>query len=187
MNGQARDTDSYGQASTRRREVPRLVLRAAVVLVVLATIVTGWFGWSWWRAAGDESLELAHTRDEVLRVAQQGITNFTSLDHRKIDEGFDRLQQSATGPLLAEVVRGREDNAKRIRDAKVVSEARVLEAAVVELDRRAGKARVIAAVEVEVIRPDQPEPPRRQRLRVELSRTESGWKLSRIGEVPLGP
>jgi Mce-associated membrane protein len=59
----------------------------------------------------------------------------------------------------------------------------VPDAAVAELDARAGTARVLVAVDVEV-RPEGQNPVvTRQRLELEMTRTDQGWKASRVAPV----
>jgi Mce-associated membrane protein len=58
-----------------------------------------------------------------------------------------------------------------------------MDAAVSELDVRAGTAHVLAAVDVEVRPEGQAPTVTRQRLELEMTRTDQGWKASRLALV----
>ncbi|HEY8372884.1 MAG TPA: hypothetical protein VIL00_09090 [Pseudonocardiaceae bacterium] len=162
----------------------RIAVVVAAVLVVLTGGFAAWSGWSWWSAAHSEDLEYARARDEVLRVGQQGIVNFNTFDHRRLAEDFDRCERSATGQLLEETIQAREKYIERFQEVQLVSEAKVLDAAVTELDLRVGRARVIAAIEIASTVKDEGTLVKRNRLQAELTHTEAGWKLSHLEEVP---
>lgn len=165
----------------------RLVTPAALALVVVAVLFAAWSGWSWFSAAHDDSIQYATTRDDVQRAAEVGIANFNTLDYKKVDQGLDTWLQSSTGDLHKEIQDGRDASKKQIQDAKTTTTAKVLDAAVTELDDRAGKAKVIAGVQLTVTQEgSQPSPPKYNRLEAELTRTDAGWKLSALGQVPAG-
>lgn len=162
----------------------RMAIAVAAVLAVLATGTAGWFGISWFRAAHDESLDLAATRDLVLREAQQIAVNLNTLDYENVQPGLDRWISSSTGQLEKEFRSNRRSYADAITQARTKTEARVLDAAVAELDPRAGTARVLLIVDVTATK-DKGEPVvNRQRLQMDMSRTEQGWKAS--GITPVG-
>ncbi|QFZ23495.1 nuclear transport factor 2 family protein [Saccharothrix syringae] len=158
----------------------------AAVLAVLAAGYAVWAGVSWWSASSSESVAFSRERDEVLRVGQVGIVNFTTLDYAKVDEGLDRWLDSSTGDLRSEVENGRENRKKQIQDARTSTTSRVLDAAVTELDARAGKAHLIAVVE-STVTPEGGQPVKKvNRYQTDLTRTDAGWKLSALGPVLAG-
>ena len=67
--------------------------------------------------------------------------------------------------------------------AKSVTTAKVLDAAVVSLDPNAGSATVIASVEITVTPDGGTAVVKRERLRAELTRVGSAWKVGQIGQV----
>lgn len=161
----------------------RMAIAVAAVLAVLATGTAGWFGISWYRAAHSESLDLAATRDVVLREAQQIAVNLNTLDYENVQPGLDRWISSSTGQLGNEFRSNRESYADAITQARTKTQARVLDAAVAELNPTAGTARVLLIVDVTASK-DEGEPVvNRQRLQMEMSRTEQGWKASGIQPV----
>jgi Mce-associated membrane protein len=155
----------------------------AIVLVVAAAAFAGWFGWSWLRTT-DASAAYTETRQEVLRVGEQGITNLTTLDYQRVDEGLDRWLESSTGALRDSLLQGRDDSRKQLTDGRSTTEGKVVDAAVTELEQ--DDAQVIAAVEITVTPADGTPVVKRNRFEAGLSRTEAGWKLSSLRAVAVG-
>ncbi|WP_447004525.1 hypothetical protein ACRAKI_33815 [Saccharothrix isguenensis] len=167
-------------------DVRRWLLPVAAVLAVLAAGYAVWAGVSWWSASSDDSVAFSREREEVLRVGQVGIANFTTLDYRKVDEDLDRWIETSTGDLRGEVERDRATRKKQIEDAKTVTASRVLDAAVTELDARAGNAHLIAVVETTVTPEGGQAVKKVNRYQTDLVRTDAGWKLSALGPVAAG-
>jgi Mce-associated membrane protein len=162
------------------------LLAAALVPAVITASCAGWFGWSWYRAAHDDSLRYSQTRDEVLRAGEQAVQNLNTLDYRDVDRGLNTWQDSSAGELHQQITQGREQFEQQVRQAKTISTARILEGAVTELDDRAGKAGVIVAVQITVTPPTGSPTTKQSRLLGQLTRTPSGWKLTALGQAPIG-
>jgi Mce-associated membrane protein len=165
----------------RARPSPTRVL---AVLVALAALVAVVFGTRWGLAVTDEDRELARTRETVLVDARQAAINLNTLDSANVESGLDLWEQSSTGTVLEEFQRNRAQYAQFVAQSGRTTEASVVDAAVAELDVRAGTARVLVGVDV-VVRPQGEEPVlTRQRLQLEMARTETGvWKVSKIAPV----
>ncbi|MEU6040601.1 hypothetical protein ABZ801_34900 [Actinomadura sp. NPDC047616] len=190
MSGQKRAEDSEDEVvpGGRRRWIPwgaDPVQVIAIVLTVVAAVAAGWFGWSRYAARHDDSLRYAATRDQVLRSAEQGVQNLSTLDYRSLDRSLKAWQESATGDLYRDIVQGRAQFEQRVREARTVTAAKVLEAAVTELDEHAGKARVLVAVQITVTPPEGEPAVKKSRLVGELTRTADGWKISGLGQAPI--
>ncbi|MEU0271650.1 nuclear transport factor 2 family protein [Streptomyces sp. NPDC006307] len=175
---------------TRNATPRRNPLLAPVVALALLAAGgagwAGWAGWSWYAAAHDDSAAYAKTRDEVLAAGEQAVQNMNTLDHRDLRRGLDTWQDSATGELRAQLTEGRARFEQQIREARTVTSAKVLSGAVTELDTRAGRARVMVALRITVT-PSEGKPTAKQsRLLGELTRTPEGWKLSALGQAPVG-
>ncbi|GLY88712.1 hypothetical protein [Actinoallomurus iriomotensis] len=184
-DGVAADEDS----PKPRRRLPRIsdpVLLVAAVLVVVAAVCAGYFGWSWYGAAHDDSLAYSRDRDAVLRAAEQGVQNMNTLDYRKVEQGLASWEASTTGDLHQQLVQGSAQFSQQVRAAKTVTTAKILDAAVTELDDRAGKAGAIVAVQITVTPPTGTPATKQSRMRAQLTRTSSGWKLSALGQAPVG-
>ncbi|MBC6468578.1 hypothetical protein HKK74_24220 [Actinomadura alba] len=162
------------------------MLAAALVPAVIAASCAGWFGWSYYRAAHDDSLRYSQSRDEVLRAGEQAVQNLNTLDHRDVDRGLNIWLDSSAGELHQQITQGREQFEQQVRQAKTISTARILEGAVTELDDRAGKAGVIVAVQITVTPPTGTPTTKQSRLLGQLTRTSSGWKLTALGQAPIG-
>lgn len=174
------------EQATTTRSLSRVGTIVVSVLFALSLLAAGFFGVSWAVTANDESVSYAAERDEVLRVGNQGVINFNTLDHKNVERGLDRWAKSSTGALHEEVVRGRKANAERITKAKTKTEAEILDSAVTTLDDRAGKASMIAVVKVTVTQQGQQPAEKRSRYQAELTREGEQWKLSGLGPVSVG-
>jgi Mce-associated membrane protein len=162
---------------------PTRVTRLLAVLVALAALAALFFGVRWGLALGDDSLALAETREVVLADARQAAINLNTLDHDAVDAGLDLWEQSSTGTVLEEFRTNREQYAKFVGESRRTTEATVTDAAVAELDIRSGIARVLVGVDVQV-RPEGEEPVlTRQRLQLEMTLTDEGWKVSKLAPV----
>ncbi|OLT11531.1 hypothetical protein BJF78_04690 [Pseudonocardia sp. CNS-139] len=156
---------------------------ALVALVALAAVAALFFGARWVLALNDEGIELAADRETVLMDARQAAINLNSLDYRNVAAGLDLWEQTSTGALLEEFRANRGEYEQVVTEARRVTVATVQDAAVAELDVRAGIARVLVGLDVEV-RPEGQDPVvTRQRLQLEMTRTAEGWRASRVAPV----
>ena len=162
------------------------MLLVATALAVAAAAFAGYFGWSWYGAAHDDSLAYSRDRDTVLRAAEQGVQNMNTLDYRKVDQGLAGWEDSSTGDLHQELVQGRAQFTAQVQLAKTTTTAKILDGAVTELDDRTGKASAIVAVQIIVTPPKGTPTTKQSRMRAQLTRTPSGWKLSALGQAPVG-
>jgi len=169
-------------APTGVRATP-IPVRVLAVLAALAALAALFFGVRWGLAATNDSFELAQARDTVLLDARQAAINLNTLDNAHVEAGLDLWEQSSTGTVLEEFRTNREQYAKFVAESRRTTAASVTDAAVAELDVRAGIARVLVGVDVQV-RPEGAEPVlTRQRLQLEMTRTDRGWKVSRLSPV----
>lgn len=164
------------RAGRSRRRVLLLVTAVSAV----AAVVTGLL---WVTAANSTTLAMARDRDVVLADATQAAIDLNTLNWKNVDAGLALWEQSSTGDVLAEFRQNRAQYAKAVTDAKRSTVATVLDAAVTELDDRAGVARVIVAVDVTVTSDGQPPVVTRQRLQMEMQRTPAGWKVAELSPV----
>ncbi|MFF9350586.1 hypothetical protein [Streptomyces sp. NPDC014734] len=162
------------------------LVAVAIALTVAAAAAAVWGGWSWYGAAHDTSASYAQTRDDALAAGEQAVQNMNTLDHRKLDEGLDNWEDSTTGELHKQLVEGRGGFEKQIQEAKTASTAKVLSGAVTELDERAGKASVMVALRITVTAPKAEPAVKESRMLGQLTRTSEGWKLSALGQAPVG-
>ncbi|MEU5991369.1 hypothetical protein ABZ806_20570 [Spirillospora sp. NPDC047418] len=170
----------------RRRLSKDPLIRIASLVTLIAAGAAAWFGWSYHAASGDDSLAYAAERDRVLAVAGQEIVNLNTLDYRQVDAGLKVWQDSATAQLYDQIVQGRDRLKSEVQKAKTTSTAKILESGLTELDTRAGKAAVIAAVRITITGADGKPVDNTRRMAGQLTRTSDGWKLSMLGQAPTG-
>ena len=88
--------------------------------------------------------------------------------------------------LHAEISTGRAQFERQIKQTKTITTARILDGALTALNPRAGTASIIVAVQITVTPASGPPVTKQSRLAGTLTKTSSGWKLSALGQVPVG-
>lgn len=156
------------------------VLTALVGLVVVAALAAGWFGFAWLNAAGDSGLSYGRERDTVLQAAADGLATLHSVDHRTAARDIGRWQTVTVGELRADLDADRSDQVKQVRKTKTVATAKVVRAAVTDLDDLRGTSRVIAVLDVRLARSGRDPSTDRRRMNVELLRGPKGWRISSV-------
>lgn len=172
---------------SRTGQVTRIATMAAAVVAAVALLAAGWYGIAWFRAANDPAQSTAMAREEVLRDARQVILNLEAINYETLDADLARWESSVTGPLLEDFRASRERYAEQVRTTQAKAEATIVDAAVLELNPTAGTADVLVFVNlVTTEHKDGKETGRaekRQRLKLEMTRTDDGWKASQAGPV----
>lgn len=179
-------SESVTSESAASDSARRPLLATAVALAVAAGIAAALTGWSWYGAAHDGDADFARTRDTVLAAGEQAVQNMNTLDHNDVGHGLDIWESSTTGDLHSQLVQGRADFEKQVQQAQTVSTAKILSGAVTELDTRTGKAGVMIALRITVEAPKTKPAVKESRMVGELTRTPAGWKLSALGQAPMG-
>jgi Mce-associated membrane protein len=172
--------------TTRAFRLSNPLLAVAIAVAVIAAGCAGWFGWSWYHAGHSGSVASARLRDQVLRQGEQEVQNFNTLDYQNLSRGMSLWQSSSTGTLHAEVTRGQAQFEQAVRKARTVTTATVLDAALTTLNPRAGTAGIIVALQITVKPATGAATVKLSRLQGSLLRTGSDWKLSALGQVPVG-
>ncbi|MEV4894732.1 hypothetical protein AB0K48_35640 [Nonomuraea sp. NPDC055795] len=175
-------TDLESGTGERARWVPRV----ALVLCALAAAGAAWSGWAWIGAVGDDGLRYSRLRDEVVRSGSQAVQNLNTLSHRTVERDLALWEDSTAAQLHQQIVQGRAAFTAEIAKAGTATGAKVLEAALTELDEAAGTARIIAAVRITVVPPQGEPVVKKSRLVGELTRTSGGWKLTALTQAPDG-
>ncbi|MFI0355646.1 hypothetical protein [Actinomadura sp. 9N407] len=178
-NTEASQDGAAKKPANRKRTV-------AMALTIVAAVCAAWFGWSWYGAAHDDSLSFSSERDEALRAGEQAVQNLNTLDYRSLAPGLKLWQDSSTSELYQQIVQGRPQFEQAVQKAKTITSAKVLDAAVTELDQHAGKASVIVALQITVTPPKGDPAIKKTRLVGQLTRTATGWKLSALAQAPVG-
>ena len=169
-----------------RGRVSEPLVATAVVLAALAALFAAWSGWSWYRASTAGPPPGVQLRDQVLQAGEQAVQNFNTLDYRNVAAGLALWEQSSTGPLRTEISTGRAQFESQIKQTKTITTARILDGALTALNPRAGTASIIVAVQITVTPANGSPVTKQSRLAGTLTKTSSGWKLSQLGQVPVG-
>ncbi|HET7247977.1 MAG TPA: hypothetical protein VFJ07_24430 [Streptosporangiaceae bacterium] len=162
------------------------LVATALVLAVLAAGFAAWSGWSLYRASNAGPPASAQLRDQVLQAGEQAVQNFNTLDYRSVAAGLALWEQSSTGALHNEISAGRSQFTRQIQQTKTVTTARILDGALTALNPKAGTASIMVAVQITVTPASGSPATKQSRLLGTLTRTSSGWKLSALGQVPVG-
>ncbi|MFD7705194.1 hypothetical protein [Streptomyces caelestis] len=151
--------------------------------LALALGFCGTGAWTYAQARTDDALAYGRERDRALADGRAGVAVLTTLDastRQRAERGIRAWRDASTGPLREELGR---------TEAKAGASARgtVTEAAVTALDTRAGTAKLITTVRVEVTPAGTKKPAAdRKRLEAVLARTGEGeWKVKALSAVPL--
>jgi Mce-associated membrane protein len=155
-------------------------------VVVLALAFAGWGGWTWLEAGNDDSLAYATARDDVLAAGRVQVATLTTLDYHDVDAGIDRWLAVSTGGLREELAATDGATREQLAANATVATGRVLDAAVSELDERAGAAKLLVSVEISTAKGGSPPTAKRNRFVAGMSRVDGEWKLSALDQVPLG-
>jgi Mce-associated membrane protein len=174
------------RGAVARRLADPLVASAAA-LVLIAAAFAGWSGWSWYSAAhGSGDTALSQARDQALQDGEQAVQNFNTINYRNVAQGISLWEQSSTGALRSQIMASRAGFESQLRKARTVTSSRILDGALTALNTRSGTATIITAVQLTVIPPTGSPAVKEERLAGQLVRTRSGWKLSSLGQVPVG-
>jgi Mce-associated membrane protein len=161
-------------------------LTGAIVVLAVAAVFAGWSGWSWLQASHDDSLAYANARDAALSTGRAEVATLNSLDYHQVDAGIASWLAASTGALHDQLA-GTDDKTKKALAAQdTVATGKVLDAGIDELDDHAGTAKMLASVEVTIAKAGSAPSTKRNRFAAQLTRTDAGWKLSALDQVPVG-
>lgn len=157
-----------------------------LVAALTGPTVAVWGALDWVSAVTDKDLNHAEIRDEVLDTGRDHVARLTTMDHHDIDTGLRRWLDVTTGALHSELSTTGHDALSTVERARTVATGTVSTAALTELDIDAGTATLVASGEVTTVRDGAPPVSARNRYRVELRDTDSGWKVHAFQRVPVG-
>ena len=122
-------------------------------------------------------------RASALEAARERTTTLTSYDHRRLDEDFAAVLETATGEFEAEYRRTTDQLRQTFLQRRAVAEAQVVAAGLETADVDGeGADRAVAVVAVDQVIRTAGAAPRteRNRLRMELVRPKSTWLVQRV-------
>nr|WP_245797800.1 hypothetical protein [Mangrovactinospora gilvigrisea] len=154
-------------------------------MLLLALGAAVWASVGWYRAAHDTTAAYSRDRDAALAAGEQAVQNLNTLDQQHLAAGLALWDSSTTGSLHTQLAQGRAPFLKQVKQAKTSTTAKVLSAALTELDDRAGRAQLMVALKVTVTAPGQQATAKTERLTGQLTRVHGGrWLLSDLGQAP---
>lgn len=174
------DKEPAAEAAVAVSRVPLLVA-GGVLVACLAFAVVALVVYLTSNSSPDPSAAAA--RDTMLLSARQDIVVLNTLDYRDVDAGLKRWAAASTGTLHNSLTNVTASEKQHIVSAKSVTTAKVLDAAVVSLDTKAGSATVIASIDITVTPDGGKAVVKRERLRAELTRVGSVWRVNSIAQV----
>ncbi|MEU1229778.1 hypothetical protein [Streptomyces sp. NPDC005828] len=157
------------------------VLSIGALVVALGFCGTG--AWTYAQARTDEELAFGRERDTALAEGRSRLTVLNTLDastRERAEAGIRAWRDASTGPLRTELGRTEPTVGASAR-------ATVTEAALTALDARAGTAKLIATVRVDVTpRGAASATTDRKRLEAVLTRTdENTWRVAALSAIPV--
>jgi Mce-associated membrane protein len=180
--------DEAGPTAPRQSDRITLATRVAAVVAGLGLVAVVVFGVMWWTAASGSAAKTAAARDDALASARQIAVNLQSLDYTTVDKGLATWEASATGPLLDEFKKNQQQYADQIRKVQTTTKAKLVDAALSDIDVAAGKAKAVAAVDVTTTQTVNGAPSlpitKQVRIQLDLVRTpDAGWKAAAASAI----
>lgn len=180
-----RETRTAARAERRRPLFARWGL-IGWAAIIAAALFLAWSAWTVWQDDPAARTGPEHTRDVVLRSARQQVAALNTMNPAEVDAGLRAWLDASTGPLHDQLKRDEPQNRTKIGKSRTTAAATVTGAAVTSLDERAGKAKVIASVQVELTLHGGSPTLQRKRFEAGTARTPSGWKLESLTAIPAG-
>ncbi|MER5965726.1 hypothetical protein [Streptomyces sp. NPDC002057] len=151
--------------------------------LVAALGFCGTGAWTYAQARTDQELAFGRERDTALAAGRHGLTVLNTLDastRERAEAGIRAWRDASAGPLRAEL-------GSTAPAVGASARATVTEAALTALDTRAGTAKLIATVRVDVTpRGAAAATTDRKRLEAVLNRTgEDTWRVAALSAVPV--
>ena len=163
------DDETAAQSSRRRITVAAL---ASLVLIV------AWLGYRDY-----EIRSVDHRAEEMVAAARDGALSRTTIDHEHVDENVQRILDASTGSFRDDFERRAQPFADAARKAQSKSVGTVAGVGVESAGRDEG--RVLLAMTVMTSNRGVPEQlPKAWRMRVTVTSTDDGYKVSRVEFVP---
>jgi Mce-associated membrane protein len=180
--------ETAGDPGERRAAQITLWTRVAAAVAGLGLVAVVVLGVVWWTALHGSSAKTAGAREDALVAARQIAVNLQTLDYNSVDRGLAIWESSTTGPLLAEFQKNHQQYADQIRKVQTSTSAKLVDAALSDLDVAAGKAKAIASVDVTTSQTVNGAPSlpvtKQVRIVLDLVRTpDAGWKAASASAI----
>jgi Mce-associated membrane protein len=165
----------------------KLISSVSAMLAMAGIAAAGWFGYAWWSASRYSVADTVAARDGALSAARQLVVTLQSVDPAQPEQGMRAWQAAATGALLERLRKDQNQYLEQLKKTPMRSRASVLDAALTDLDAKAGTATAIAALDVTqtpIVNGEAGKSIVRQlRVKLTMNRTDAGWKVAGSGLV----
>lgn len=154
--------------------------RRRIALGALATLVlvVGWLGYR-----NYEIRHIEHQRQQMVQAARTGALSLTTIDHEHVDEDVQHILDASTGSFRDDFEQRAKPFAEAARKAQSKSVGTVTAAGVESAG--GGEGQVLLAMTVMTSNRGAPEQqPKAWRVRVTVTGTDDGYKVSRVEFVP---
>ncbi|WUH23639.1 hypothetical protein OG370_11530 [Streptomyces sp. NBC_00448] len=155
-------------------------------MLTAALLLCGLSAWSYADTRGDGALSYGKARDAAQGAGEQGVARLNTVDSAHVDRDLDGWLGVTTGPLHDQLTRTHGSDTATMKAAGTSTNGTVTDAAVTELDTRAGTAKIIVTVQVRLTPKSGTATTDRKRFEANLSRTAGTWKLAALTAVPIG-
>ncbi|WP_425559761.1 hypothetical protein [Kitasatospora terrestris] len=159
---------------------------AAWAAVLLAAAFCVLAGGRYWQVRTSDTLAFGQARDAALAQGRSALDRLNTVDAGQAEASLRGWLEVTTGPLHDQLQRTGDADATTLRQAGTSAHGSVTDAALTELDTRAGTARLIATVTVELSPKAGSPSTDRKRFEAGLARTADGWKVTSLTAVPVG-
>ncbi|WP_441248883.1 hypothetical protein [Kitasatospora sp. McL0602] len=161
----------------------KLLAWAAVVLAAgYCALAAGWYA----QARTADARTFGAARDTALSSAREELAQLNTVDAAHPDDGLRRWLDATTGPLRDQLRSSSATDLDTLRRDGTSAHGSVTDAALTELDTRAGTARLIATVTVDLTPKSGLPSTDRKRFEAGLARTADGWRITSLTAVPVG-
>ncbi|BBA96996.1 hypothetical protein RVR_2544 [Actinacidiphila reveromycinica] len=154
--------------------------------LAVALLLAGYSAWSYADTRGDDALSYGKARDAALGAGERGVARLNTVDAAHVDRDLDGWLGVTTGPLHEQLTRTHASDTATMKAAGTTTAGTVTDAAVTELDTRAGTAKLIVTVQVRLTPKSGAATTDRKRFEADLARTAGTWKLAALTAVPIG-
>lgn len=175
------DVDAAGRVRSR----PALLTAVCAIVAVAALVFAAVAGVLWWRADHGSARKIGVAREQVDVDARLAIVTVNTSDYRHPSDALANWLDVSTGALHSQFSQSRSTVVKVLAQAKMVTKATVLDAAVTALDLKKGTASVIASVNVTRTPATGAVSTVRNRFRASMTRAGGEWKLANLAVVPV--
>lgn len=173
-------TDSTATTDRPANRSDRLLLPATIavsILLLVALVFAGWFGYGWAQAGFSEKPR-ADAREAALDGARQAAINLTSMNPDDVEGSVKTMESSSTGDMLNQITENRAKLVQAATDSKSKLESSVLGASLTELNTDDDTAKALIVLSQTTTAPNQAPSKQRITWTLSLQNADGTWKAA---------